>query len=150
MGLLIIVGTDFSETALQAVREAQRLGLALDAVLEVIHVREGLRSGPLEVTPSRQAWLDAAGLSPESVVLTSGTPWVELVRRAMERNADLLVAGTHGCTGFQPMALGSNAQRLALLAPRPVVLVGLRAADRSTAPFAPASPEPHVSRRISR
>ena len=51
---------------------------------------------------------------------------MELVRVAGERGAQMIVVGTHGRSGFQPVALGSTAARLALLSPRPTLLVGSR------------------------
>jgi nucleotide-binding universal stress UspA family protein len=58
------------------------------------------------------------------VVVRSGTPWLEIVRYAQERPAEVVVVGTHGSTGFQPLSLGATAGRLAILSPRPVLLVG--------------------------
>lgn len=131
---VLIVGTDFSETALHAVREARRLAMALDGAVEVVHVREGLRRDPLAADEGQLAWLDAAGVAIDRLEVLWGTPWVEIVRRARDLDADLVVAGTHGTTGFQSMALGSTAQRLALLSPRPVVLVGPREAPNHERP----------------
>ena len=123
---VIIVGTDFSETSLHAAREARRLGGALGGVVEVIHVREGLRRDPFVPDDAQRAWLESAEIPVDDLCVRWGTAWVELVRLAQERDAALIVTGTHGLTGFQPMALGSTAERLAVLAPRPVVLVGPR------------------------
>jgi nucleotide-binding universal stress UspA family protein len=71
-----------------------------------------------------RSWLEAIGVPASAVTVRRGTPWVELVRVAEDRGAKVIVVGTHGRSGFQPIALGSTATRIALLSPRPTVLVG--------------------------
>ena len=123
---LILTGIDFSDTSGYALRHAHELAGRLGTGVEVVHVREGFRQRPWSPSPEEELWLDAAGLTVETIGLREGTPWVELVRAATEREAELIVVGTHGRTGFQPVQLGSTASRLALLSPRPVLLVGGR------------------------
>jgi nucleotide-binding universal stress UspA family protein len=48
----------------------------------------------------------------------------EIVRAAVEREADLIVMGTHGRTGLVRLALGSVARRVLHAAPCPVLAVG--------------------------
>jgi nucleotide-binding universal stress UspA family protein len=45
------------------------------------------------------------------------------VRVAQERDADLIVIGTHGRTGIQHVLLGSVAEKVVRLAPCPVLTV---------------------------
>lgn len=151
---MIIVGIDFSPTAAVAVAEARVLAERLECALEVVHVREALRPVPWAPCGEELAWLDGADLDAVEVTVRRGTVWVELVRVAAERRADLIVIGTHGRTGFQPVALGTTAARLALLSPRPIVLVGSRelrprespGGDRRAGPHTrsgrPTAPEP--------
>ena len=125
---VVLVGVDFSGTAANALDEARRLAERMHLRVELLHVLEGFRREPSWTpTPSDVAWLRGAGLTPDAVVVRSGTPWLEIVRYAEDRPADLVVIGTHGRTGFQPISLGGTASRLAILSPRPVVLVSPKA-----------------------
>jgi len=58
-----------------------------------------------------------------SVMLREGRPADEIVRAGRTTKADLIVTGTHGHRGLKLALLGSVAQRVALLAPCPVVIV---------------------------
>ena len=124
---MLIVGTDFSTPAAMALAEARALAGELRLGVAVVHVRPGHDTGMWEPDTSAKAWLRIASVrGDELMVIRRGTPWVELVRIAREQRARMIVVGTHGRSGFQPISLGSTASRLALLAPLPVVLVGQR------------------------
>lgn len=122
---VVVVATDFSGIAAQAFEVGSRISERLGCGLELLHVREGLpRTSTWKPSQEEHAWLFAAGVLHSAVVVRSGTPWLEIVRYAQERPAELIVVGTHGSTGFQPLSLGATAGRLAILSPRPVLLVG--------------------------
>ena len=123
---LIIVGTDFSATALLALSEGRALARRLAAECRVVHVRQLPPEGAWLPNEQELSWLDVTRVADFDVEVRRGTAWVELVRAATERGAELIVIGTHGNSGFQPLGLGSTAERLALLSPIPVVLVGSR------------------------
>lgn len=124
----IAVGVDFSETAAKAVAEARELSARLGSALEIVHVREDRTGRPWEPDETALEWLDAEGLRPDDLTTRGGTPWLELARFTWAPGAELLVVGTHGRSGVQPLALGSTAARLVLASPRPVLLVGHRGA----------------------
>ena len=123
---MLIVGTDFSATAAMAVSEARNLAEELGVALRLVHVRPIPPSRDWVPSDEDLAWLEDASVTEADLTLRRGTPWVELVRVAKECKARLIVVGTHGRSGFQPVTLGSTAARLALLAPLPVLLVGSR------------------------
>jgi nucleotide-binding universal stress UspA family protein len=127
----ILVGTDFSDGSALALAEARRLARGLDVPLHVVHVAETV-SGK-ELPEEASAWLQSAEMATDSVAVRPGVPAVELARLARDLEVRLIVLGTHGASGFQPMALGATASRLALLAPCPVVLVGPRGRVRGPA-----------------
>lgn len=127
----ILVGTDFSAGSALALAEARRLARALEAPLHVVHVAEA--ASGRELPESAPAWMQGAEVAPDSVTVRPGVAAVELARLARDLEAGLIVLGTHGASGFQPMALGATAARLALLAPCPVVLVGPRGRVRGPA-----------------
>jgi nucleotide-binding universal stress UspA family protein len=58
-----------------------------------------------------------------------GKPYVEILRSAGERRADLIVMGTHGRTGLQRFLMGSVAERVVRGAPCTVVTVKEKEAD---------------------
>jgi nucleotide-binding universal stress UspA family protein len=121
----VVVGTDFSDAAGVALQEARRLAALLGCNLVVVHVVDavaGVDAAELDVG----TWLDAAGVEPGDLVVRFGRPWVELARYAAEVRPTLLVVGSHGESGFQPLRVGSTASRLSIRAGCPVVVVSPR------------------------
>lgn len=123
---LILVGIDFSAGAAAALREARSLAWSLDSVLDLVHVVQGSPNGHWTSDPAAVTWMRAAHLSPRTLVVRRGVPWVELARRADETGAAIMVVGSHGRSGYQPVALGSTAARLAVAAPCPVLVARSR------------------------
>ena len=119
---MIIVGVDFS--AGSAIAAAVARGMAEERRTEsrLIHVR---RSFGVEQPADERSdeWLEGLGLEASDVESRRGVPWVELVRAAVDLEAELVVAGTHGRSGFQPLRLGTTAELIALRSPTPVLLV---------------------------
>jgi len=123
----IVVGTDFSAGSTLAVEEGRQLSRSLGVGLVVVHVTASAGAEPPALSMSLEPeWLKSMDLDPDVLVRRQGVPAVELARLAREIKAVLIVLGTHGASGYQPVALGATASRLALLAPCPVVLVGPR------------------------
>jgi nucleotide-binding universal stress UspA family protein len=143
----ILCPVDFSEFSRRALEYAAALSRLYEAELTVLHV------GPLgptvsgrERTPSQTALapLDGEPLAeelrslfgetadhrptPELRVL-SGPVVGTILDVAGEVNADLIVLGTHGRTGFERFVLGSVTEKIVRKAPCPVLTVSRRAAD---------------------
>ena len=137
----ILVPTDFSECSRRAVDLACALAKGVEAAhLVLIHAY----SLPLEVktlaevddepllkTISERATQDLGrvlielkdeGISAELTV-RHGSPEAVVVDVATERDADLIVMGTHGRTGLPHLLLGSVAERVLRTAPCPVITV---------------------------
>ena len=144
----VLVPTDFSPYAEQALDYAIRLARTLKARLTVLHVIQpvllaGVDMGVAlpapylqEVEAAVQSSMDealarvtAAGLPGEHVVLY-GVPFQEIVEVAKARQVDLIVMGTHGRTGLMHVLLGSVAEKVVRLAPCPVLVV--RQADQAS------------------
>jgi nucleotide-binding universal stress UspA family protein len=119
----VVVGTDFSDASTIAVMEARRLAAMLGAQLDIVHVADG---GGGWTGAGGQDWLDGLGLSAEQLIVRFGSPWVELARYAAEVTPTLLVVGSHGASGYQPLGIGSTAARVAVQARFPVVVVSPR------------------------
>jgi nucleotide-binding universal stress UspA family protein len=146
---MIIVGTDFSPTALLALGEARMLAHRLNTGLDVVHVRSVYTESEWMPTEEERTWLRAARVGEFDIDVRRGSAWVELVRAAGERVAHLIAVGTHGHSGYQPIALGSTAQRLALLSPIPILLVGAREREPGGPGEAPSVSSSQRARRTA-
>jgi nucleotide-binding universal stress UspA family protein len=139
----ILAATDFSECSDHALRYACEFAEAFGAALHLLHVNEPpaaaysefgigyvgvqeleeeLKRGAaakLETLPS-SPWQGKLALTREVVM---GTPFVEIVRYARDRDIDLIVVGTHGRGAIAHMLMGSTAERVVRKAPCPVLTV---------------------------
>jgi len=77
-------------------------------------------------------------------MLRFGAPWAQLVRYALEEEASYIVVGSHGLSGYQPLAPGSTTARLLTHSPVPVV-VGMASRPRGTPSRASAAAAVHGS-----
>lgn len=139
----VVVGTDFSDTAGVAVVEARRLAALLGTEVIVVHVADGAAdpraTGDVPAAgqfagvagPAVEGWLQSAGVPAEGLVVRTGSAWVELARFATEVAPSLVVVGSHGQSGYQPLHIGSTASRVSMNARCPVVVVSPRVQDRS-------------------
>ena len=142
----ILVTTDFSDVAENAVAYARDLAEALGTELWMLHVYEiPMLSFPIEGAGiSTASWaadlsshwqkkLDASAERQRgrgvavTALLRNGVAHDEIKRVAEERGADLIVMGTHGRTGASRVLLGSVAERVVRTATRPVLTVSPKA-----------------------
>lgn len=141
----IAVGTDFSEDSERAVAQALAIAEASGAEVHIIHM-----VGPLDPPPvpagSRDRYeerldreverakreLDKLGAryaSAETRVhyyANDGEPDFGLVETAKELEAELLIIGSHGRTGYKRVLMGSVAERVVRLAKLDVMVARLR------------------------
>ncbi len=122
----VLVGTDFSPGAAAALTEARRLADRLGCEVRVIHVVESGRAAEWAPSEDARGWLSDAALEEAALELRFGRAWIELVRCADSCSPTLLVVGSHGASGYQPVTVGTTAQRLTLNARHPVLLVSPR------------------------
>jgi nucleotide-binding universal stress UspA family protein len=141
----IVVGTDGSETAGEAVRQAAELAAALGARVHLvcayepapsIAVREGEGGRPTAVSwplgPPREtvdatlaevgAVFAAAGVACE-VYARSGDAADAILDVAEERAADLIIVGNRGTTGAKRFLLGSVPNKISHHAPCAVLII---------------------------
>lgn len=129
----LLVGVDFSGAAGTAWQRALSLGAALGVPVRAVHVH-GPHDGPSwQDTPHAQAWLLEHEVPGALFAERRGTAWVELARAASEPGVQVMVIGSHGRSGYQPVRLGTTASRLAVASPVPVLIV------RPERPAAPRS-----------
>lgn len=139
----ILVATDGSKPALNAVKYAAKLARLLRAASNVVtlvsvHDDTGLRRSKAfvgseavadylrelsdkELKPARKL-LDAADVKHDMVIRT-GHVAQEIVALANEGKFDLIVLGSKGRSAIADLLLGSVAQRVLATAKQPVVLV---------------------------
>jgi nucleotide-binding universal stress UspA family protein len=132
----IVVATDGSPQAAQAVRWAADLAAQTGATVVAIHAIGLLvptPAGPLPSGPLHDqilellegAWTDdlrAAGV-PVRCRLEEGGAVTAILRVAEDEEADLVVVGSRGAGGFSELHLGSTSHQIALYADRPVTIV---------------------------
>jgi universal stress protein A len=117
----ILVATDFSESAVTALRAAVRYARPFGARIHLLHV---FAPGEVEVTKLlADAAAQAGSDVPVTVAATGGDPAHEVLRYATRHRIDLIVVGTHGRTGVSRVLLGSVAERVTRGAACPVLVV---------------------------
>jgi nucleotide-binding universal stress UspA family protein len=140
----IVVGTDGSDTAQQAVRQAIELARAVGAKLEIVSAYEPVPAQRLREerreTPEDLQWTinpredvdstlqDAAALASDAGVTAEvyprkGDPADAILDVAEEQNADLIVVGNKGMTGAKRFLLGSVPNKVSHHAPSSVLII---------------------------
>jgi nucleotide-binding universal stress UspA family protein len=134
----ILVPHDFSETSDAAVKYAIALARTFGAKLYLLHVGENVQTDmatefPLGLDASledavRERLLkivtpfEQRELKPEFEI-RAGTPHVEILTYAKDRDIDLIVMGTHGRGLVGRVVIGSVAEKVVRYAPCPVLTV---------------------------
>jgi nucleotide-binding universal stress UspA family protein len=140
----IVVGTDGSDTATQAVREAVDLAKALGARLELVsayapvpeqRLRAERREAPEDIqwaiNPREEVDMSlerAAEIGRDAGVAVNmharqGDPADAILDVAEEQNADLVIVGNKGMTGAKRFLLGSVPNKVSHHAPCSVLIV---------------------------
>ncbi len=140
----IVVGTDGSETAHEAVRQASSLAESVGASLQIVSAYEPVSGGRLREeaveVPKDVEWavnpredvdstLEAAaapsrdaGVNVETFA-RQGDPADAILDVAEETNADLIVVGNKGMTGAKRFLLGSVPNKVSHHAPCSVLII---------------------------
>ncbi len=133
----ILVGVDFSDCSVSALRQAGRLALRDGAKLAVVHAvtpdfiehyRESFvtpESDIIEKILQQVKAFARAGLASDAefdAQVYVGHPFVEILRAAKECAADLLILGSHGLT-VGSGSVGNLASKCVRKAPLPVLLI---------------------------
>ena len=140
----IVVGTDGSDTATQAVREAVDLAKAVGAKLELVSAYEPVSNQRLQserrdapedvqwsINPKEdvEATLTEAALIAQEAGVTvekfarRGDPADAILDVAEESEADLIIVGNKGMTGAKRFLLGSVPNKVSHHAPCSVMII---------------------------
>jgi nucleotide-binding universal stress UspA family protein len=141
----ILLSTDFSGCSAEAAGMARSLAERFGSRVVVLHVLDEpatldpmFRGDiPLEMLRSRmeqfaRETMDAflarhfSGFENFDTMLSTGIPYREIIGKAREVTADLIVIGTHGRTGVEHVIFGSTAEKVVRMAPCPVLTVRQR------------------------
>ncbi|MDQ3071866.1 MAG: universal stress protein [Bacteroidota bacterium] len=129
----IIVPTDFSEHSLRALEKAVYMARHLDAAISVLYVKKvkkfpSIFSSKHEDEPGNpeQNIQELIQNTPHEGIdidysIHKGTVSKEIIRFAEEKDAYMIIMGTHGISGFEEIWMGSNAYRVVTNAHCPVL-----------------------------
>jgi nucleotide-binding universal stress UspA family protein len=144
----IVVGTDGSESAERAVREASGLARATGSRLVIVSAFSGLHPYREQIETSAREDLVHLGDVADQLLMRAaaevdgddikvetasrdGDPAEVLSDIATEENADMIIVGDRGLTGVSRFLLGSVSQKLSHHAPCSVLIV--RGGERQSA-----------------
>ena len=140
----IVVGTDGSSTAAEAVRQATELASSLGAKVYLVSAYEPVPEGRLrderQEVPEDLQWMvnpredvedtlkaGATSLEDQGVdvetLAREGDPADAILDVAEEKNADLIVVGNKGMTGAKRFLLGSVPNKVSHHAPCSVMII---------------------------
>ncbi len=142
----ILFATDFSENSKYALPFALSLAQKYDAKLYIMHViqqpsyplgmyaeisfdaMDKYNRGIAESTEKELKKLKETELGDFNnfeTIVVGGTPFLEILRTAKEKAADLIVLGTHGRTGLDYVIFGSTAEKVVRRSSCPVLSIRL-------------------------
>jgi len=141
----ILFATDFSEGSAFAFRSALSLARQFDSKLIVVHIinepvdlrgfyvphisfdklEEEIEQGAMKLMEKFCRSHMQGFANYESYVLP-GIPYDEIIKKAEEFNAELIVLGTHGRTGLDHVLFGSTAEKVVRKSPIPVMTIRIK------------------------
>lgn len=139
----ILVPVDGSPTSERALQEALRLARQQSGQLELVHVlgdvrlmeansyinyaemKEAMTSAGKKILAQAQMAAQQSGIAAEVKLLEAGGERIAsaIMEEARHWQADLIVIGTHGRTGFSRVLFGSVAEGVVRTAHIPVLLI---------------------------
>jgi len=140
----ILVAIDFSESSDKAFRTALFMARTFEAHLLLLHVinepvdMRGFYVPHISFDRLEEEIAEGAGklmaqfcknnlegVSDYETLIVSGIPYQEIIQVAAQKDADLIVMGTHGRTGLDHVLFGSTAEKVVRKSPLPVLTVRL-------------------------
>ncbi len=132
----IIVAIDFSKGSLYALELAIDIANKTSANIMMVWVdsdtdtdtefamgSEARNDAKLHIEKIQSEFQPKLLNSTLSYKLRKGRVYSEIANQAKYNDADLIIAGTHGASGFEKMWMGSNAFRIVTYAPCPVITI---------------------------
>jgi nucleotide-binding universal stress UspA family protein len=133
----ILVAVDFSECSENALEHAITIANKAEAEVEMMFVikpdssREMFSEGPQTlstmVKDKFDEWVEkyqpTLGKNRMSYLIREGKVYHEIVKEADKKDVFLVMAGTHGASGFEEFWMGSNANRIVSALRKPVITI---------------------------
>lgn len=132
----ILVAIDFSECSLNALEHSISIANKAESDLQMIFVikpetsRDIFTEGPQTLASMVKDKFEEMikKYQPQvkkklTYVIREGKIYGEILKEADDKNVFLLVAGTHGASGFEEFWIGSNAYRLVSASSKPVITI---------------------------
>ena len=133
----ILVAIDFSKCSIHALEYAIILANRIKADITLVWVDNtqidesvylrSLESGRKEIVSNFEELIEKYSPSLEkgemNYKIRKGKVHIEVANQAKYSDAMLVIAGTHGVTGFEEFWIGSNAYRIVTYAPCPVITI---------------------------
>lgn len=141
----ILFATDFSPSSEHAFKYALSLARKFESRLGIIHVinepvdlrgfyvphisfdqlEEEIEQGARKLMENF-CRTHANGYSGVETFVVPGIPYDEIIKKAQELSADLVVVGTHGRTGLDHVLFGSTAEKVVRKSPIPVMTIRIQ------------------------
>ncbi|HSG67233.1 MAG TPA: universal stress protein [Bacteroidales bacterium] len=133
----IVVAIDFLECSVNALAHAVSIAAKAGAELEMVWVNKPDNSKEIFQLDSESIISEVENrfeklieqFSPEigngtmSYKIREGKIYKEIVQEAEDINADLIVVGTHGASGFEEFWIGSNANKIVSASTKPIITI---------------------------
>ena len=132
----ILVAIDFSECSINALEHSISIANKAESDLQMIFVikpetsRDIFTEGPQTLASMVKDKFEemVEKYQPQlkkklKYVIREGKIYGEIIKEAEDKNVFLLVAGTHGASGFEEFWIGSNAFRLVSASTKPVITI---------------------------
>jgi nucleotide-binding universal stress UspA family protein len=133
----ILVAVDFSECSFNALEHAITIANKADAGVEMMFVikpdtsREMFTEGPQTLSSMvkdkfdemLQKYQPMMGSNKLTYLIREGKVYHEIVKEADRKEIFIVMAGTHGSSGFEEFWMGSNANRIVSALRKPVITI---------------------------
>jgi nucleotide-binding universal stress UspA family protein len=133
----IIVAIDFSDCSINAFEHAITIAQRAKADIRLVWVNKATQQRTVALKSPEEALADALQTFEEMVAtyesklgentidykIREGKVYREIINQAKEDDAFLIVAGTHGSSGFEEFWIGSNAQKIVSASLSPVITI---------------------------
>lgn len=129
----ILVATDLSPRAQKAIARAIMLAAEQGAALTILHVLTAetgnkVRQRQVALQVEKDLRRDIATLSSAqdgraTIRVVTGTAFVEIIRRARQEAADLILVGAHGAQFIKDLLVGTTMEKIVRKGDRPVLAV---------------------------
>ncbi len=132
----IVVAIDFSSCSVNALKHSVKIANAYDANITLVNVCKPCSDESVYPDTQEMHYKEAEKRFQDlvndfkplvknkiSYKIREGKVYSEIVNEAKYNDATLLIAGTHGISGFEEYFIGSNAYRLASLSTCPMITI---------------------------